>query len=461
MTLHRRRFLLGLGGVTVALPFLPSIHSPPIARAGGERAGFAVFMRAGNGVQQAWSDEPESFWPRATGAITTAMLRDANGDRATSELAPFADRLNLLRGVRRPFGTPACGHSESIVQCLTGAQSTGGSANDPLALGMSADWRIVEQLDPAGREPLCFMAGPDSAYIAEALSWRRPRERTPAERSPWSAYMRMMGLSSAPPEIQVRIAMRRESVNDLIRDQMSELLGRPELGSRDRARLRQHFEAIRDLELSMACELAPDRVAALMALDNPRANDVRVEAVQRFADVIAFAFSCGLTHAATLQVGEGNDQTQYEIGGSRLPRFHWISHRIYSDGADGEPIPNAVELHHQVDRLHLSMYRYLLERLDAYPSAYGGTMLDESVAVWMNDLGNGPPHGGDNVPWLLAGSGGGRMRTGQFQDLGGATINRVLNTILTGVGCTKPDGSAIDDFGDAGLTGGTISSLLV
>src|SRR5205823_4096142 len=113
-----------------------------------------------------------------------------------------------------------------------------------------------------------------------------------------------------------------------------------------------------------------------------------------------------------------------------LPRFHWISHRIYSDGADGAPIPQAVELHAQVDRLQMQLYRYLLDKLDAISSPVAGhTLLDESLAIWTNDLSAGPPHGGTNVPWLLAGSAGGALRTGQFVDLGGVTTNKMLNTI--------------------------------
>lgn len=460
MAFNRRKFLIGAGGVAVALPLLESWMGRRAMAGVDTRARFAVFVRAGNGVAQQSGSEPEQFWPRATGAISTATLRDDNADRATSELADYAPRLNLLKGVNRPFGTPRCGHAESIPQCLTSARCTEGVANEPQAQGVSADWTIARAMNPMGREPLTLMAGPGSAYIAEALSWSAPNTRTPAERSPLNAYMRMMGLSGAPPEIQVRIAERRMSVNDLVRDQMRSLLSRSDISMRDRRRLQQHFDAIRDTEIRMSCDLDPTIAERVGAITSPEGNDVRPEVVRRHMDLIAFAFSCDLNRAATLQVGEGNDQTMYEIGGSRLPRFHWISHRIYSDGSDGEAIPDAVTLHHQVDRLQLQLFKYLLDQLDSYPSAYGGTLLDDSVAVWLNDLGNGPPHGGTNVPWLLAGSAGGFLRTGQFVDLRGVTINRVLNTIVSAVGVRKADGTYVDDIGDPSLTGGLVDSIV-
>jgi hypothetical protein len=460
MSLNRRKFLIGAGGIAVALPLLESSMGRRALAGVDDRPRFSVFVRAGNGVAQQSGSEPEQFWPRATGALTPSIMRDMNADRATTELADYASRLNLVKGINRPFGTPRCGHAESIPQCLTAARCTEGVSNEPMAQGVSADWVIARAMNPMGREPLTLMAGPSSAYIAEALSWSAPNTRTNAERSPMNAFMRMMGLSSAPPEIQIRIAERRTSINDLVRDQMTSLLGSSAISSRDRTRLQQHFDAIRDTEIRMSCDADAEVAASIAALTNPEANDVRVEAVRRHMDLVAFAFSCDINRVATLQVGHGNDGTQYEIGGTRLPSFHWISHRIYSDGGEGEPIPDAVTLHHQVDRLQLQMFKYLLDQLDRYPSAYGGTLLDDSVAVWLNDLGNGPPHGGSNVPWLLAGSAGGFLRTGQFVDAGGVTVNRILNTIMSAVGVRKDDGSLVDDFGDSGLTGGLIDQLV-
>lgn len=468
--LNRRRFLLGVGGVTVALPFLESLHAPRRARAGPDRFRFAFFVRAGNGVAQqyfTWRDgrrveaEPEQFWPRTLGPIDAATLRDANADRATSELAAFASRMSLVRGVNRPFDTPSCGHSDSIVQLLTSSRIVSGDGNAAMALGRSIDWKIAEQLNPPGREPMTLMAGPRSAYIREGLSWRGPRERTPAERSPLNQYMRMMGISSAPPEIQARIVRRQNSVNDLVREELRALLSRRDLGALDRRRLNQHLEAIRDTEISvLSCESSDPAWLGRLTIDNVESNDARVEVARRHMDVMALAAACQYTHVATLQVGEGNDQTQYEIDGTRLPRFHWISHRIYSDGSMGEPIPDAVTLHHRIDRLQLSLFRHLLERLDAIESPYGGSLLDDGVCVWVNDLSNGPPHGGENVPWILVGGAGGRLRTGQYVDAGGVRYNRMLNTIGAAVGCTNDSGEPLDDFGDPSLARGRIDALV-
>ncbi|MDP3501039.1 MAG: DUF1552 domain-containing protein [Myxococcales bacterium] len=458
--LSRRLLLKGVGGVTLSFPALESLL-PKKAWGQATRKRFAMFVRAGNGIVQNSGGDPERFWPEMTGPLTTAsMTTGVNATRATSELAEYASRLILIKNVRLQFPRPACGHSEALPQMLTAQNHTGGTSNSPLARGMSIDWRIAQANNPAGSAPLTFMAGPRQTYIAEGLSWSGPQMRTPAERSPLNAFMRLTGLASSPPEVQRLVVERRKSVNDFVREQLREVSGKAQLSVDDKRRLAMHLDAVRDTELRMTCDLDMAQAAQVRAITSPEGNDVRPEVVRRFMDVTAWAFSCGLNSAATLQVGEGNDQTQYTINGTRYPRFHWISHRINSDGSAGEPIPNAVELHHQVDRFQLQLFKYFLDRLASYPSAYGANLLDDCAAVWMNDLGSGPPHSADNTPWIVAGGAGGSLRTGLFIDHQRRTNNQVLNTLASAVGVRKADGSLLNDFGDPSLTGGVLTSLL-
>lgn len=456
----RRRFLTGVGGVTLALPFFESLL-PRAARAQGmTRHRFLMIVRAGNGIVQEGSEVGDRFWPRGLGALTVGDLKTTNADRATSVLGDYADKLLMVKNVRLPFARNSCGHAEAIPQLLTGQNHTGGSSNAPLALGRSVDWHLSDTLNGTGGAPLVFMAGPTNTYIGNGLSWSAARQRAAAERSPMSAYMRLTGLSSAPPAVQQLVATRRKSVNDLVRSQVRELTGKPQLSSRDKQRLQQHLDAVRDMELQMSCTLEADRVTAVQALTQPEANDVRPEVVKSFMDLAAWAFNCRLNHLATLQVGHGNDGTQYTINGTKLPSFHWISHRIYADGSNGQPIPDAVELHHQIDRLQLGFFKHLLDRLAGYGSPYGGSLLDDCAAVWTNDLGNGPPHDASSTPWIVAGSAGGTLRTGQVLDHQKKNVNLMLNTLINAMGVRKADGSPTDDFGDASLARGVVANTL-
>ena len=153
-------------------------------------------------------------------------------------------------------------------------------------------------------------------------------------------------------------------------------------------------------------------------------------------------------------------QRRYYVDGVLQNTFHRISHRIDSDGSEGTPIANADLLHHGIDKLFAAMFKKFLDRLAAYPGPSGGSLLDDSVVVWTNDLANGPPHSYSNVPWVIAGGAGGYLKTGQYIDAGNVTHNKLLNTLINAVGIRNSGGSTYDSFGDPSLAKGVIPAMI-
>jgi Protein of unknown function (DUF1552) len=461
----RRLFLAGSAGVTVGLPFLETFASKMARAAGPDDPGFVVFMRQGNGCSQALPNsnpaEPEMFWPRNLGVLTAASMA-GDSDRAVSELSAYADKLLLVRGVRGAFSISGCGHARGALQALT-AQTTGDAeaSNNSLALGESLDNRIARELNAGGRGPLTLAAMRPFNFLDSVLSYRGPNDRRGAQTNPKVAFDDIMGLVNLDESSATASASRRKSVNDLVRGQMQSLLSRSDLSSDDRARLDLHFSSIRDLEIRLA-ECSPldaTTVAAIDAIDGDHQNGDRVvEVAELHIDVIALALSCGYTHAATLQIGNGNDSTRYWWQGEQFPSYHWISHRIFADGSDGDPIPDAQAKHNAVDRIHARLFGRLLDRLLAYTTDTG-TLLDKGVCAWINDLSNGPPHSINNLPYVLAGGAAGFLRTGAYVDAGNVPHNKLLNTVATAVGLRKDNGDPVDDFGDASLDRGLIDSM--
>lgn len=456
------RGLRGLGGALVALPFLESVKFlGGNARAAGARPRvYSFFLRQGNGVQQGYDTEPDRFWPRAKGALTQQSLGSTNSDRAVAVLADHAEKLTLVSGTKFGFNGAGCGHSGGLNQCLTAAQVTGMGATS-LATGESIDWMIANRINEAGIEPLTLMAGPQSAYIAHGLSYSGPSQLRGAKNNPFSVYTGLMGLSGSTPELLQQIATRRRSVNDLVRDEMKDLMAKPDLSASDKQRLELHFQAIRDIEVGMACQLPDSEVANMQALNDAyEANDNVVEVADMMCSLAALAFACDATRTGTLQIGTGNDQTRYLVNGQRQNTFHKISHRINSDGATGDPIPGADLLHHEIDKIFAGIFKRFLDKLDGYTGPSGNTLLDDSVVLWTNDLSNGPPHSYSNVPQVMAGGAAGFLKTGQYVDAGDVTHNKFLNTIINAVGIRNADDSYYDSFGDPSLQRGVIDSLI-
>jgi hypothetical protein len=466
--LGRRLFLRGALGVTVGLPLLESTF-PRRAQAQQMLQRYAIFVRQGNGVQQAQgTSEPDRFWPTKLGPLTTAGMK-ADGDQAVNGLADFASKLLIVRGCEmKALQDAACGHSSGGLLCLTAARANGPNVEKALATGESIDNRIVRELEGAGKDPLTLRAGPRSGYLDDVLSYRGSGDRRVAESNPFNTYKALFGMPGGASSDEARRSLRRRSVNDLVRAEIGRLLASDKLSKDDRYRIEQHQQAIRDVEVLLACQLPTEVYDPISKVTTKQAESdaTVVDTARMHCQVLALAMSCGRSRAATLQIGNGNDQTQYTINGVKYERFHHISHRINSDGSDGTPIANADQKHHEIDKLFASMFKTLLTALEAYKTP-SGTLLDEGVSIWLNDLSNGPPHATRNMPYVCAGSCGGALKTGVYVDAGDmtknqyVTHNKFLNTIAAAVGCKNAAGGPLDDFGDPSLSKGLIAQMRV
>ena len=228
----------------------------------------------------------------------------------------------------------------------------------------------------------------------------------------------------------------------------------PNLSTSDRQKLELHFDSIREFEI-LAASLSADEEQVMATLSGlGTLNDNRITVARMHMDLIALAFSANYTKAATLQIGDGNDGTQYTVNGTKLPSFHWISHRIYADGSEGETIIGAEDMHHSIDRLFAQTFGHFLNKLEEYG------ILDQGISVWCNDLGNGVSHSYNNMPFISVGSGNGFLRTGQHIDFEGVTHNQLFNTYINAFGLRNTDGSMITDFGDADLEPGVLEALI-
>jgi hypothetical protein len=464
-TLSRRWFLKGAGGLTLGLPLLDASQaksaSPPPLR-------FALFVVGANGVamEDAGRGEPETFWPTATGPLTTASLQadDTQNGRTLGLLAPHASRLLLVRGVDQPFGSAGCDHQSADNMCLTSARIFG-SGNTSLSMGESIDNRIARERNLPGREPVTLRAGwrpndgtgYDNPGFISYVGERQPRA---AEPSPLRAYQRMVGISDGTSAAASNLPQQRTSVNDLLRAQITSLMGSPALSTDDRQRLQQHFDTIRDMEVVMTTtELEPGLLDNMTLVDsNVLSMDNHETVVRLQMSLLAFAVASGYSVTGTLKIGDRIDSQQWTVDGVRLPQFHMISHRNLSDSSGGAIIPDATELHRKIDRIHAADFLYLCERLASVQTPTG-PLLDQGYVVWTNQLSTGW-HGHDNQPFAIVGSGGGYLKVGQYVDAGGVTLNLMLNTLLNAAGVKSSDGGPVEDFGEQTLPKGQISALI-
>jgi hypothetical protein len=459
----RRRFLRGAGGVLVGLPALDVFHPGRAAAQAPARKIYSALILQQNGAIQGHGTDPDRYWPRALGPISSAAMAGPDADRTTSELRDHADKLIFVRGLSFKHSR---NHDGGPIAASTGAPVRG-TGTKQMPVSESIDFFIASKMSP-GQEPLTLYAGRKGTFRDDALSFSTGGTLRIGDNNPWNVYQRLTGLQgamTADPGLFQKVIARRISVNDLVRNDLKDLLRRTDLSKADRERLDLHVTSVRDMEVNMSGTLGPMTpglvdAAGMVAVSGTHTTDANMEKVVRMQlDLIAFAFASDRARTATLQVGGCNDHTRYTINGVVTPPYHFITHRIMSDNAIGEPIPNAIELHHQIDRIHARYFKHFLDRMAAYPMPGGGTLLDSSVNLFTNSVSDGPPHSGDNVPHIIAGSAGGALRTGIHLRSTGPT-NKVLSTIATAAGVRKPGGNPIDNFGDPTATG-LLSEILV
>lgn len=443
--------------MAIGLPFLEGLPSRS-AWAADAAPVFTLFIAAQNGVVG------KNFFPAATGALTTAGLA-GSADTATSVLSPHAANLLFLKGLNYPKGVQSCGHAEGNVQTLTGL-APGSTGNTAYAAGPSADTLISKAL--GATDPLALYSGA-KGFIAERISFKAAGagQVRSADVNPYLLYSRVVGLASAAPTTPTtpsttpsaadvaaqEIANRRKSVNDLVRGELKSLMGMSALSAADRARLDQHFQAIRDIEVTMGNMAATGASCSVDGLPTDKYTNYKTgfafnganmeQYVQLHLQIMAVAFGCNYNRVGTLQWGDGTDGTMYDVtdNASYKWTFHQLSHRMKSDSQSGND-PTAEKAHHEIDGVRMAS---LLVGLDAF-KAHG--LQDHAQIVWTTTIADGPSHSTKGVPMIVWGSGGGYLKQGTYLDTNGTANAKVLNTLMAAA--TRDATMTAPEIGGAG-----------
>ncbi|HET6149839.1 MAG TPA: DUF1552 domain-containing protein [Polyangia bacterium] len=461
VTINRRAFLRGAGTVAIGLPFLEGLpersawaaDSPPV---------FSMFIVAACGVVG------NKFFPSATGPLTTAGLM-AMPDKAVSVLAPHAPNLLFIKGINFPLtGPTGCGHAQGLCQSLTAAPPAG-NGGSAYSTGVSADMVIAPAVNAGAADPLTLYAG-SKAYIAERISFKAggAGQVRAADLNPYNLYTKLTGLTTTTgagggttvDPVAMELVTTRKSVNDLVRAELNSLMGMSALSSADKQRLKQHFDGIRDTEITMgtmaaSCTkdgLSTTQLDALRTGFAFKANGMIEDVVKLHLELVALAFACNFNRVATLQWGDGTDGTKYSVpsNASLGWPFHHLSHRVDSDASVGSN-PTAEQAHAEIDVLRMQS---LLHGLDAF-QARG--LQDKSFVMWTNHIADGPSHSMRNVPHIIWGNGGGYLKQGLYLDAGNVTNNKLFNTLITAA--IRDKSSAPVSFG-MGTGTGTIAGML-
>jgi hypothetical protein len=455
-TFSRRMWLRGAAGATLSIPFLPSLARQAAADPSPERRFVCFFSRNGQ-FKSEWF--PSVTAPnRIQENVHHLPLREIDGP-ISHVVGPhfdgLRDKLTFLMGLDGLSG----GDHNYCFPLTASSHTAGGSDKSSTPFWPYSVDAVLERSDkfyPSRPALGALRLSPDRRSNNRSMSWFKEDGVARNLPTQWSSASVFQSLfDDSGPDAEEMRRTRRQLVIDRVKDDYDRLNRNPRLGSEDRRRLSNYVDHLRDIETHLAN--APSISCSgpgLRVEPTGRFEDGQEIVYQNHFDILVAALACGVTKIGTVFCS--HPQTDGEEGG-----FHGNSH-----GTDDAAARQSVAFNEFIGRRFVE----LCEKMDAFTETDGTTLLDNSIVLWGQEISNGNGHNNFDMPVLVAGSGGGRLRTGELIDYRarpqrtwtrgsyyhlGRPYNQLLTTFMTALGLGPEDWEleGTPGFGDYQLMG--------
>jgi hypothetical protein len=420
--LARRTFLRGMGTM-IALPMLDSmipamaatkdLRKPPI------RLGFVYVP---NGIIQ------KDWLPKTEGAGFEFLP-------TMKPLEPFRARLlvlsNLAQVNGRALGDGGGEHARAGATWLTGVHPKKTQGVD-IRAGVSADQLAAKEMAKSTQfasleigieEP--FLAGScDAGYscaYTNTISWRSPTTPNPVEISPRAVFERLFGDGgTTDPAVRHQRMRQDRTILDYVRADLARM--ESGLGARDKSKLDEYFESIRDIERRIHKAEEQSATMKMPVMERPVGIPGTFEEhAKLMSDLLVIAWQTDMTRVITFMMArESSNRSYREIG---VPDGH---HSVTHHQNDPEKIAKT----QKIDELHVKSFAYLLKRLDETKDG-DGTLLDHSMLLYGSGIRDGNIHDHQDLPLVLAGGKSAGIKGGRHIRYKPETpMNNLLLTLL-------------------------------
>ncbi len=435
LTTNRREFLRDLGISAGALPFLLNLPSLGFANQ-QKRKQRLVVMFSPNGVI------PSAFWPDEEG-------KDFKLKESLKPLEPFQGRTLFLHGVCDKVRGDGDNHMRGMGCLLTGIElfpgNIQGGSDTPAgwSSGHSIDQEIKTFLQKDARSRTRFgslefgVMVPDRADTWTRMVYAGPNKPIAPIDNPYQMFSKLYG------RVKDRESLR--SILDDIDTDLGKL--RSAVSTEDRQLLEEHATFVREMELELK-EAGKDPIGHAVPEIEPGVkeendNIPRISKMQ--IELMVQSFAADFARVATLQYTNS-------VGGAKM---HWIGvsegHHELSHDPDSKK--ESVEKLTKINKWFCEQMAYLAKRLAETPEpGGGGSLLDNTLILWTNELGKGNSHTLDNIPFVLVGNGL-DFKMGRSLKFKNLPHNRLLLSLAHGMGHDLKRFGNPDFCGDGGLPG--------
>jgi Protein of unknown function (DUF1552) len=442
--LSRRQLLGGTAlGLTLA-PFVPLLARGAEATAPKR----LIFLYSSNGtVYERWKP---SMGPG--GLVLSDILEPLNAYRERLLVVGGLDyKAELEKGVK------GASHEGGICTSLTGAPtvSVGAGKDDVLASGPSVDQFVAKRLDY--RTVQLGLQVDEYTDTICSTSYAGPQQPLKPNNDPYAVFKDLFGTftpkgTTVDPALALKNA-DRQSVIDLVRGDLDGL--KKNLGASEQAKLDAHLTGLRELEKGLAGKPGASSLDSCKKTDVGSRLDVygndNIPALGSLAmNLVVDAMACDLIRGATIQFGRAGANHRFTwLGDAFKKNPAYVAGKDETEGihsfAHDEDTPSSRDGLVQMHRWYAGQMKALMDRLAAIPEG-AGSMLDNTLVVWFNELGKGGSHSIKETPWVLGGNVGGYFKTNQFLDFPGQPHNRLLLSLVHGMGITDQKTFGDPDF---------------
>lgn len=445
----RRSLLEGLtlgAGAVVLQPALQAIAAQAAGAAGPRRI---VFFVEGNGmspdhIRPEGLERPE----KGSDRLIDESLRKFDLPGPLAALTPFKDRLTIVQGLSHKIASGR-GHSPEYgsLGCYSGAAGP---------IEQTIDSALAARL-PSVVPHLGLALTPDAGQIVDySISATAKGKPLPFHCRPELAFQSLFG--SAAGGEAAKIPFLRKNLMDYMSADIRRVRSR--LAGAERETLDRYLDAYESMrDRHDGIEGMKDRLRANMPVADKFRSPAETDRLEAQCEMAVGALLSGLTNVVTISACGGNKYMQWANLGISL-RTNAIGH------GGGENGKTSDELLRIIRAFHAERIAALAKKLDAVREG-DGTVLDNTLIVYMSDYGDRHHPSYTQWPVVLLGNLGGRLKTGgryleypRYGTAGHRTLGTMYHALLHAVGDKCEQFNSVDLAIGKDATQGPLSDIL-
>jgi hypothetical protein len=317
-------------------------------------------------------------------------------------LEPFQDSLLVVTNLTRSHpGSQVGDHAVSAAGFLTGVWPKRTEAED-VQTNTTIDQIVAEQIGQDSPLPSLEAATEDfTGYVGgcspgfscaylNTISWKTPSTPLPMETNPRAIFERIFGEAGTVEQRAARAGKER-SILDSIGEETRAL--ERGLGSRDRARLGDYLENIREIERRIQQAEAHGAISEGVPDAPIGVPDSFEEHVGLIFDLLAAAWQADVTRVFTFMMSRELSQRTYpQIGVTE--QHHSVSHHLNK--------PDKMATVAKINAYYVRMYAKFLEKLRTIPDG-DGSLLEHSLLIYGAGMADSNAHATDPLPLVAIG----------------------------------------------------------